>query len=312
MTVRLCFALLCLLLSACATDPYSQIAQGQAALEATSIARQVNAAATEGAVSAAVLEQTRYAGEVLALQAQAEGTQAAIQASETGIALQATRAAGDLQATVSHATAETIRLQSTAGYLVQSAQMMSTSTAIVNERELAILTKKRIADRANLLRWFGALFLAGIGAVVLFGLVVWIDVIRRQALADTAYRYWRMTSDEALPRLLPPDEERREVTEFLRQAAAVVGSDSHVLPGYRVVGYNADKWTRLTDALQRVGAILKYQGKTTTIRAPYDTVGGLYQAVTTGKLRITPLPTEGAPRIWPQNSEQNRTGGQNE
>ena len=102
------------------------------------------------------------------------------------------------------------------------------------------------------------------------------------------------------------------MTEFLRQAAAVVGSDSHVLPGHRVVGYNADKWTRLTNALQRVGAVIKYQGKTTTIRSPYDTVGGLYQAVTNGRLRIAPLPAGDMPRKWQTNGEQNRTGAQND
>lgn len=307
-----CCVLFLLLLTACATDPYTQIAAGQAALEATSIARQVNAEETLGAIDAASAEGTRYAGEVLALQAQAEGTQAAIQASETGIALQATQAAGDLQATGSHATAETIRLQTTAGYLVQYGAAMSTATAIVNERDLAILSRRRTADRANLLRWFGVLFLGGIGAVVLFGLVVWIDVIRRQTLADTAYQYWRLSHDEDLPQLLPPDGERREVTEFLRQAAAVKGKDSEVLPRYDAMGIPAERWMRITSLLNRANALIKVQGKGSTIRLPYRNIGGLYQAVSTGKLRITPLPTEDVPRMWQTNSEQNRTEANDE
>ncbi len=304
-------ALLCLLLAACATDPYSQIAAGQAALEATQVARDVNAERTRGALDAFDIQRTQYAGEVLALQAQIESTREAIGAQATSVALQATKAQGDLEATGSHATAETIRLQTTAGYLVQYGAAMSTATAIVNERDLSILAEKRTADRANFLRWLGVLFLAGIGAVIIVGLFVWIDVIRRQALAETAYKYWRLSNEE-LPRLLPPDDERREVTEFLRQAAAVKGKDSEVLPRYDAMGIPADRWMKITGLLDRANALIKVQGKGSTIRLPYRNIGGLYQAVTTGQLRIAPLPSEDVRQYWAQNSEQNRTEAKNE
>jgi hypothetical protein len=75
---------------------------------------------------------------------------------------------------------------------------------------------------------------------------------------------------------------------------------------------SAERWTRITDILQSMGLLVKIKGRGSYIRQPYRTVGGLYQAVTSGKLRVPPLPTGNVRQYWAQNGEQNRTEAQDE
>lgn len=302
--------LLCLLLTACVgADPYSQIAAGQAALKATDIARQVAAEQTRGAMDAAEIEGTRYAGELLAIDAQIRGTQEAAAYQQTEIALQATRAVLDLQSTQARATAETIRLQSTAAYLVQYGAAMSTATAIVVNREVSATAVVRASNRANAIRWAGIVFLWGLVGSMILALVMIVHVLwlRGQAQAEILRSRAAFLAGPPAdpPQLLPPDNGRREATDFLRQAATVVGSDAMILPRYELMGWSAERWKRVTDALQAAGALVKLSGKGSYIRMPYRNVGGLYQAVVSGKLALPPAPTGGTSQYYPPNGEQN-------
>ena len=289
-------AVFCLVLTACvAGDPYSQIAAGEAALKATQAQRGVSAEQTRGALDVFAIEQTRQAGEELAIQAQAKGTQEAIAYQQTAIALNSTT-------TSAVATNGAVMMQTTIDAGLRNSHYYATQTAI----PLASMRQVDSARRANVLRWVGVLFTAGLGAVVLLALVVFVDVVRRRSLAAAAWQIYRSSQAALdLPAIPPQTSARKEMTDFLYQAATVAGSSSQVLPRHDKLNMSADKWTRFTGLLVSMGALIKVGGRGSFIRQPYRTVGGLYQAVASGKLAIPPSPTVDMRQYWAQNVEQN-------
>lgn len=312
-------SLLILLLSACVgTDPYSQIAAGQAALQATQVARSVSAEQTKGAMSAAVIEQTRYAGEVLALEAQVRGTQEAIGAEQTAVSVQATRSAADLQATAARATAGAVEMQVTQAYQVWWANSLSTATAIASNREIA--ATKAVAEARREQNWKN-LWLIFIGGLVL-ALFAWLAaliygfVILTKAKAyvkrkDADRSYIASTVTQAqLPESLPEQDSTEGTIQFLYQAACVVGKSASQIPSDGKMGWSAGPWSRETRRLSMAGAVYVQANKGTFVKLPWRNIDGLYQAITTGKLALPPYPGRGDRQYYAENGNGNGNGVQ--
>lgn len=298
-----------LLLSACAsTDPYVQIASGEAALQATAIARNVAAQETRGALSAAVIEGTRYAGEVLAVEAQLRGTEEAIAYQQTEIALQDTRAASEFQATQAAATSSAIRIQSTQNFIVQYGAAMSTATAIVVQQQIYATSAVRAENRSNAIRWTGVVLLFGLVVCFLLALAMIIDVLHRRGIAQADLLHARgdwLTQRAATPQLPAgpastagdPDP-KDEVIQLLFASANIVGKNSARIPRHSdLPGFDPNRWTLATNSLVQSGAVIKVERSGTYIRQPWKTINGLYEAITTGRLHLQP-PHPTAPSAW--------------
>lgn len=304
MRLALCLCVSVVFLTACVgADPYSQIAAGQAALQATAIARNVAAEATRGAINSAVLEQTRYAGEVLAVEAQIRGTEEAIAYQQTQIALQSTRAAAEYQSTQYAATAAAINIQSTQNYIVQYGAAMSTATAIVVNQQIYATSAVRAANRASAIRWTGVIFLMGLAGCVLLAFLMIIDGLHRRgkARADVIHlrERWLYERDAAqIPPQLPAsppgreedsDDPKTNVVQLLFAAANVVGKGSERIPRHSdLPGFSAARWTDATNSLATSGAVIKVSRSGTYIRDKYRDIDGLYQAIMDGSLVLKP------------------------
>jgi len=318
---RLATVLLLLLLTGCVgTDPYSLIAAGQAAIEATSAARQVSAAETQGAVSAAVLEATRYAGEVMAVEAQVRGTEAAVAYEQTAVAVQATRSAGDLQATAARATSQIVEMQATQAYLVQYASGMSTATAIINERELQATARageyKRARSWRNLGLAFGwgiFLFLVAMGGTLVYAMAINAKARAIEKVAHAQYLYGRTIDQQAvqqLPDSLPdaPDDNSRTLNFLVRAAhVAPLRRDAHQLPSDDLMHWSSGPWTKEVKRLVKAGAVYVRSGKGSYIKDPYRTIEGLYQAIVSGSLKLPPYPTPEEYRYLVGNAPETET-----
>jgi hypothetical protein len=310
--MRLAAVCLLLLLTACVgTDPYSQIAAGQAALQATQSARRLAQEKQLQQANAAAYEATRAAGEALAVEAQIRGTAEAVEYQQTAIALQSTQSAGDLQATSNKATADVVMLQSTAAYLVQYGAAMSTGTAIIQQREIQATAVYAAAARGRSWRFAGLVLGWGLATALLMMLAMLIHILwlrgRAQArvIEARAGLFANQTAAQ-LPASLPADDGRKEVSDFLYQSAIILGRNSNRLPRHDVMqGWSAERWTRVTDTLQRSGGIVKVAGRGSYIRGKYNDIGGLYQAVTSGMMTLTPPLSAGVSRNYPPNGEQN-------
>lgn len=312
---RLCFTLLVLLQVACvpsSSDPYIQRAAAEGAIEATSVARQVNAASTSRAMDAAALEATRYAGELLAAEAQIKGTQAAIGAEQTAIALQSTRAAADLQATAYRATSQIIEMQSTQAYLVEYANAMGTATAIVQNQQLELDKRADAYERAMLWKWLwlvlAVMLLVALGGVLFVAIVSWWSL--RQARVKVILNQLPVSyTQPLLPARVPDDKD--EVITFLTHAAQVVGGNSQQLPRWDSMPprWHAEKWTEVTDRLQRAGVLLKIARKGSFIKEPYLCIDRLRQAIEVGEVVVPPYYPGMSTRYGSANREQNRTEG---
>jgi len=291
-----------LLLAGCVgADPYSMIAAGQAAIEATSAARQVSAAETRGAVDAALLESTRYAGEIMAVEAQVRGTEAAVAYEQTAIAVQETRSASDLQATAARATSQVIEMQATQAYLVQYASGMSTATAIIQQRELMATATAGEYARARSWRAL-ALFLGwgvAVGVLGLFGTLVYAAIINARAraaekLAHADYLYRRGIVDQTpqLPAGPGDAAENNGTVQFLWDCASVAGSGSSVIPSHRRMQISSRPWQREVKRLVKAGAVAIEPNRGSRIKSPYHNIDRLYGAITSGGLALPPYPTE--------------------
>jgi hypothetical protein len=320
----LCVSVVVLLLSGCvAGDPYAQIAAGQAALQATAVAKQVSAERTRGAISALVLEQTQMAGEALALEAQARGTQEAIEYQQTSvamraaeIALQDTRAASNLYATQAEATAQMVVIQGTIVAGLRNSYFYATQTAIPVQAQLAVAA----AWRENRVKNTWTVLFVGLVVVLLafLGVLVSLLFMLGRAAATERLARARYIIDSAagkgqiidhLPADPPPalnDGGRSDVIELLYQSAGIVGSKSTKIPADHVIGWSPKRWTDVTNVLVNSGAVMKVDRVGTHIKLPWRDIEGLYQAVASGKLRLVPLPTGSVSWRPPGNRKQNR------
>lgn len=317
--VKRCIVLFLLLLAACAGgDPYSQIAAGQAALQATAVAQSAARQATQGAINAMQYEQTQLAGEALALQAQAKGTQEAIAYEQTSVAVQDTRAASDLQSTQLAVTASALELQTTLDAAARNSQFYATQTAI----PLIITAAVRAENRSNAIRWTGIIFLFGMGCATIFAFVMLVDALHKRSLAGSYERAARAGyfADSARgkiidqlpagPAPLPGDNGRGEIIELLRVASSAVGPQSRRIPRYSdLPGWSGPRWSKPTQTLQHSGAIMIIDREGTFIKQPYKNIDGLYQAVVSGRLILRPpLPTGMSTENAPEQRTEQRTG----
>lgn len=306
-----------LLLTACmGADPYTQRAAANGAIEATTIARQVSAQETAGAITAAEAEGTRYAGELLAVEAQIQGTRAAIEAEQTAVSIQDTRSAADLQATAYRATSQIIQMQSTQAYLVQHAQAMSTATAVVHNRELYATAVAASNQRARSWRFLGLFLGWGLAIITLAMLGTFVYAIYLRARVSAKLfeeRELRMMGRD-LPRLqelpagLPQTDGPEATLNFLRRAAAIAGKEASQIPSDDRMKMSARPWSREVHRLVAAGAVAVVPGQGSTIKIPWRNIERLHRAIETGSLKLPPYPTGGGYRYYDENGNGDEDG----
>lgn len=77
---------------------------------------------------------------------------------------------------------------------------------------------------------------------------------------------------------------------FLREAVAVVGEHSEVIPGWRnLPGWSSDKWQRVVAALEAAGAVETQHGVGTRVMEGFQDVGNLLYLVETRQVKVRPV-----------------------